>query len=121
MPRAAEVAAVVPGGDVIQPWPAARHSVRRRAGRVFALAFTSIIVAGIARHADAQGGASPSGGTAFDGQYYSPEFRYGFRLDSGTGTATVSNSPSYRPGDTILRYRVVGSQTFIGQQIATDG
>ena len=57
----------------------------------------------------------------FDGSYFSPKWKYGFRIENGVGTATVSNSPKYKLGDVILRFAAAGPGTFIGEQICTDG
>lgn len=56
----------------------------------------------------------------FDGWYYSTEFRYGFQISENRGTATISNSPTYKPGDVILRFTTSGRK-LIGEQICTDG
>jgi WD40 repeat protein len=57
----------------------------------------------------------------FDGSYYSPEFKYGFRIQNGGGTATISNSSTYKPGDPILRFKVSDANGFVGEQICTNG
>lgn len=40
---------------------------------------------------------------AFDGDWYSPTLHLGIHIDGLTGSATVSNSPQYKPGDVVLR------------------
>ena len=55
--------------------------------------------------------------------YYNAEYRFGFRLDrhAGIATTTLSNSPLYRIGQEMLRYQMIGSHDFIGEQIFKDG
>lgn len=57
----------------------------------------------------------------FDGEWLSPEFGYGFRVQGLTGIAIQSNSPTFKPGDVILRFKSTGTNTFSGEQICTDG
>jgi hypothetical protein len=57
----------------------------------------------------------------FDGHWYSPEWKYSYRLVDGIGTATTSNSPTFRPGDIIIGIRADGPDTFSGEQIYRDG
>lgn len=59
--------------------------------------------------------------TAFDGVWFSNQWRYGFKIQGKTGIATQSNSPKFKPGDVILRIDSVSGQTFRGTQIYTDG
>ena len=70
------------------------------------------------------GQAVPSGtedNHNFDGSYFSSEWKYGFTISNGRGTATLSNSPVYKPGDVILRLTPTGPNSFSGEQICTDG
>jgi hypothetical protein len=57
----------------------------------------------------------------FDGEWESPAFRYGFDLRSGRGRATLSNSPSFAPGDTILKIERVTNARFYGEQTFSNG
>jgi Caspase domain len=57
----------------------------------------------------------------FDGHWYSPEWKYGYRLRDGIGIASSTNSPKFKVGDVIIRIRAVGSKTFEGQQVYRDG
>jgi hypothetical protein len=61
------------------------------------------------------------GGGAFDGDWYSPFWRYAFRIFGTRGTTLVSNSPNYSVGQEMLRIFGVTGNTFTGQQIFTDG
>jgi hypothetical protein len=69
----------------------------------------------------------PAGGVpevstrAFDGAWYSPEWKYGYTLRNGVGTATSSNSTKFKPGDVIIRLRATGTNTFAGEQIYRNG
>jgi hypothetical protein len=65
--------------------------------------------------------AAATQATAFDGVWFSNQWRYGFKIQGKTGIATQSNSPKYAPGDVILRIDSVSGQTFRGSQIYTDG
>lgn len=59
--------------------------------------------------------------TAFDGDWYSATYRYGFRITGNVGVATVSNSPAFKPGDVILKLQGDSANSFIGQQRYQDG
>lgn len=52
---------------------------------------------------------------------YSDEWKYGYTLQDGVGTATVSNSPAFKPGDRIIMLQPTGADTFEGQQVYRDG
>ena len=59
---------------------------------------------------------------AFDGNWYSPDYRYGFRIHGSIGIATETIAPKkYRIGDIILRIKVYSENTFHGEQIFSDG
>jgi len=57
----------------------------------------------------------------FDGEYYSVEFAFGFRITGENGIATVSNSPLYEVGQVMLRFIPTGPSSFRGEQLCTDG
>jgi hypothetical protein len=67
------------------------------------------------------GTPAPTVSTAFNGEWYSPTHRYGFRIEGNVGTATVSNSPAFKPGDVILKFKQDWPDTFIGEHLHTDG
>jgi hypothetical protein len=56
-----------------------------------------------------------------DGEWYSPEWKYGYRLNNGVGTATYSNSPNFRPGDRIIFLTTLGIGSYTGRQVYRDG
>ncbi len=58
---------------------------------------------------------------AFDGHWYSPEWKYSYQLSKGIGTATSTNSTNFKPGDVILKIRATGPNSFVGEQIYRDG
>jgi hypothetical protein len=105
--------------------PGSRRNARlRRLRQAFAPMFASTVVAATLQHAYGQGGPLPSSAEgSFDGTYNSREFNFGFRLDtrSLTATATISNSPLYKPGQIMLRYHMVGPRDFSGELVFTDG
>jgi hypothetical protein len=56
-----------------------------------------------------------------DGQWYSPEWRYGYVLRNGVGTATSTNSPNFQVGQNIIQLTATSATTFTGRQVYTDG
>lgn len=69
-------------------------------------------------------GASAQSATALarlDGRWYSDEWKYGYALLGGEGTATISNSPNFMPGDKIIFLKSLGDTRFAGEQVYKDG
>lgn len=56
-----------------------------------------------------------------DGQWYSPEWRYGYVLRNGVGTATSTNSPNFQVGQNIIQLTATSANTFTGRQVYMDG
>ncbi len=56
-----------------------------------------------------------------DGEWYSPQWRYGYTLKNGLGVATSTNSPNFQIGQTIIQLSATSATTFTGQQVYTDG
>jgi len=56
-----------------------------------------------------------------DGEWYSSEWKYGYFLNNGVGTATFSNSPYFKSGDRIIFLTPSGYGTYQGRQIYRDG
>jgi hypothetical protein len=56
-----------------------------------------------------------------DGNWYSPQWKYGYVLKDGVGVATSTNSPNFQVGQNILRLAATSSTTFVGQQVYKDG
>lgn len=60
--------------------------------------------------------------TAFDGEWYSGQYRYAFSIAGRVGRATLSNAPNvYLPGDVMLSINQISDGGFSGQQIFTNG
>jgi hypothetical protein len=56
-----------------------------------------------------------------DGNWYSPQWGYGYTLKDGVGIATSTNSPNFQVGQNIIQLRALSATTFTGQQVYTDG
>ena len=56
-----------------------------------------------------------------DGEWYSPKWKYGYRLKNGVGIATSTNSPNFKPGDEIIRIYDIEGNHFEGEQVYRDG
>jgi len=58
---------------------------------------------------------------AIDGNWYSKQWKYGYVLKNGIGTATSTNSPNFQVGQQILQLTATSHTTFSGRQVYTDG
>lgn len=56
-----------------------------------------------------------------DGAWYSSEWKYGYVLKNGVGTATSTNSQNFQVGQNIIQLRATSDTTFVGQQVYMDG
>lgn len=56
-----------------------------------------------------------------DGNWVSKQWKYGYQLKNGVGTATSTNSPNFQIGQTIIHLTAKSATTFVGRQIYTDG
>jgi len=56
-----------------------------------------------------------------DGNWYSKQWKYGYTLKDGVGVATSTNSPNFQVGQNIIRLTATSNNTFVGQQVYTDG
>jgi hypothetical protein len=56
-----------------------------------------------------------------DGNWYSKQWKYGYVLKNGIGTATSTNSPNFQVGQQILQLTATSHTTFSGRQVYTDG
>jgi outer membrane protein OmpA-like peptidoglycan-associated protein len=56
-----------------------------------------------------------------DGAWYSSEWKYGYVLKNGVGTATSTNSQNFQIGQNIIQLRATSDTTFVGQQVYMDG
>lgn len=58
---------------------------------------------------------------ALDGNWYSKQWKYGYVLKNGVGTATSTNSPNFQVGQNIIQLTAISNTTFTGRQVYTDG
>jgi TPR repeat protein len=58
---------------------------------------------------------------ALNGNWYSSQWKYGYVLQNGVGTATSTNSPNFQVGQNIIRLTPIAPNKFSGQQVYTDG
>lgn len=56
-----------------------------------------------------------------DGNWHSPQWKYGYVLKDGMGIATSTNSPNFQVGQNIIQLTATSPNTFTGQQVYTDG
>jgi hypothetical protein len=56
-----------------------------------------------------------------DGEWYSNQWKYGYKLTSGVGVATSTNSPNFKVGDRIIFLQQSSDKKFEGTQVYTDG
>lgn len=62
-----------------------------------------------------------SGIEILDGNWYSKQWKYGYVLKNGVGTATSTNSPNFQVGQNIIQLTATSPTTFSGRQVYTDG
>jgi hypothetical protein len=67
------------------------------------------------------GSHADSAAIPFQGEWYSAEYQYAFRIQGRQGTATLSNAPTYKVGDVMLHIQRIDGQAFTGEQIYTSG
>ena len=65
--------------------------------------------------------ASKNGISQLDGAWYSPQWKYGYELKNGIGTATSTNSVNFSVGDKIINLAPAGKDMFEGVQVYKDG
>jgi hypothetical protein len=56
-----------------------------------------------------------------DGNWHSPQWKYGYVLKDGMGIATSTNSPNFQAGQNIIQLTATSPNAFTGQQVYTDG
>ena len=56
-----------------------------------------------------------------DGNWYSPQWKYGYVMKDGVGIATSTNSPNFKVGQKIIELRPSSHTSYSGQQVYTDG
>lgn len=68
-----------------------------------------------------QRATAPAALNAIDGRWHSPQWKYGYELKDGVGTATATNSAKFKVGDEIIYLNPKGKNTFEGEQIYRNG
>ncbi len=68
-----------------------------------------------------QRATAPAALNAIDGRWHSPQWKYGYELKGGVGTATATNSAKFKVGDEIIYLSSKGKNTFEGEQIYQNG
>lgn len=68
-----------------------------------------------------QRAVAPAALNAIDGRWHSVQWKYGYELKGGVGTATATNSAKFKVGDEIIYLSSTGKNTFEGEQIYQNG
>jgi hypothetical protein len=64
---------------------------------------------------------APAAVTQLNGRWFSAQWKYGYELKNGVGTATATNSAKFKVGDEIIYLKPVSNNTFEGTQVFQDG
>jgi len=64
---------------------------------------------------------APAAVSQLNGRWFSTQWKYGYELKDGVGTATASNSAKFKVGDEIIYLKPVLNNTFEGEQVYQDG
>lgn len=64
---------------------------------------------------------APAAVAQLNGRWYSAQWKYGYELKGGVGTATATNSAKFKVGDEIIYLKPVSSNSFEGVQVFQDG
>jgi hypothetical protein len=64
---------------------------------------------------------APAAVTKLNGRWFSAQWKYGYELKDGVGTATASNSAKFKVGDEIIYLKPVSNSSFEGEQVFQDG
>ena len=64
---------------------------------------------------------APAAVTQLNGRWFSTQWKYGYELKDGVGTATASNSAKFKVGDEIIYLKPVSNNSFEGEQVYQDG
>jgi len=64
---------------------------------------------------------APAAVTQLNGRWFSTQWKYGYELKNGVGTATASNSAKFKVGDEIIFLKPVSNNSFEGEQVFQDG
>ena len=64
---------------------------------------------------------APAAVTQLNGRWFSAQWKYGYELKDGVGTATASNSAKFKVSDEIIYLKPVSNNSFEGEQVYQDG
>lgn len=64
---------------------------------------------------------APAAIAQLNGRWFSAQWKYGYELKDGVGTATASNSAKFKVGDEIIYLKPVSNSSFEGEQVFQDG
>jgi hypothetical protein len=56
-----------------------------------------------------------------NGRWFSAQWKYGYELKDGVGTATATNSAKFKVGDEIIYLKPASNNSFEGEQVFQDG
>ena len=65
--------------------------------------------------------SAPAAATQLNGRWFSAQWKYGYELKDGVGTATATNSAKFKVGDEIIYLKPVSNNSFEGEQVYQDG
>jgi hypothetical protein len=64
---------------------------------------------------------TPAAVSQLNGRWFSTQWKYGYELKNGVGTATATNSAKFKVGDEIIYLKPVSNTSFEGEQVFQDG
>ncbi len=64
---------------------------------------------------------APAAITGLNGRWFSAQWKYGYELKDGVGTATATNSAKFKVGDEIIYLKPASKNSFEGEQVYQDG
>ena len=64
---------------------------------------------------------APAAVTQLNGRWFSAQWKYGYELKNGVGTATSTNSAKFKVGDEIIYLKPDSNSSFEGEQVFQDG
>ena len=64
---------------------------------------------------------APAAVAQLNGRWFSAQWKYGYELKNGVGTATATNSAKFKVGDEIIYLNPVSNNSFKGEQVYQDG
>jgi hypothetical protein len=64
---------------------------------------------------------APTAITQLNGRWFSTQWKYGYELKDGVGTATATNSAKFKVGDEIIYLKPTSNNNFEGEQVYQDG